>query len=270
METDELIEHARRLIADLSRVRSDNDETLFNTTYLQAKELFRVHTANDGSFYEDVVNLRRGISASPKTYARHLTSTLEGYIKYAGAGLSQKISLDDLHGSDTQESDAIFAEVDQLIANSLLPRQFRDVVATDLRDAQVAYTAGGFKACVVMLGAALEGVMLGTLQREDVLTLLSTSPSSPGPIRKIGARDPSLADKIGSELSFEDYKVCIHELVKGSDGLGVDNIQSFRNAIHPWKTIQEPLKYSAFDRARALHYVGSLKKIAEAVCQWTP
>jgi hypothetical protein len=189
------------------------------------------------------------------------------------AHMDALIELYDLGGSissNTQESAAIFAEVDQLVATSLLPQQFKSVVAADVRDSQLAYTAGAFKGCVVMLGAALEGVLLGTLQRADVLTFLATSTSPPGPIRAIGARDPALADKIGHELSFEDYKVCIHEMITGSDALGVDNIQSFRNAIHPWKTIQEPLKYGAFDRARALHYVGSLKKIVEAVCQWTP
>jgi hypothetical protein len=92
----------------------------------------------------------------------------------------------------------------------------------------------------------------------------------PVPIRRIGNRDPRLPDKIGNELSFEDYKVCIHDLVAGSDALGVDNIQSFRNAIHPWKAIQEPLKYGSFDPARALHYIGSFKKILDALAHWRP
>ena len=90
------------------------------------------------------------------------------------------------------------------------------------------------------------------------------------PIRRLGTGDPALADKIGNDLTFEDYKVCIHDLVQGVETLGVDNIQSFRNAIHQWKTIQEPLKYATFDRARALHYIGSFKKIVESLSQWSP
>ena len=92
------------------------------------------------------------------------------------------------------------------------------------------------------------------------------------PQRFIELRNPEegYGRYLGGELSFEDYKVCIHDLVAGSDALGVDNIQSFRNAIHPWKSIQEPLKYADFDRARALHYVGSFKKIIEALHQWKP
>jgi hypothetical protein len=178
--------------------------------------------------------------------------------------------LEDDTDPDTHESDAIFAEIGQLVADSLLPKQFKNVIAVDLSNAQLAYSAEAFKGCVVMLGAALEGVMLGTLQRDDVIEHLSTLSSSPGPIQNLGTQNPALANKIGNELSFEDYKVCIHELVAGSDALGVDNIQAFRNAIHPWKSIKEPVKYSDFDRARALHYVGSLKKIVEAVCRWTP
>jgi len=172
--------------------------------------------------------------------------------------------------ADTQETDAVFAEIDRLIAESLIPQQFKTVVAADLADAQTAYRGGSYKGCVVMLGAALEGMMLGTLQRTDVLTHLVTATAPPGPIRSIGNKDPQLADKIGNELNFEDYKVCIHELIPGSAALGVENIQSFRNAIHPWKSIQEPLKYGSFDRSDALNFVGSLQKIVEAMYQWTP
>ncbi len=176
----------------------------------------------------------------------------------------------DTDGRDTHESDAIFAAIDRLVGSSLLPQQFKDIVCSDIADAQQSYRAGSYKGCVVMLGAALEGIMLGTLQRPDVVVHLSNASTVPGPIRSIGTRDPALADKIGNELSFEDYKVCIHELIPGSDALGVDDIQAFRNAIHPWKTIREPLKYAAFDRSRALHYVGSLHKIIEALYQWAP
>lgn len=176
----------------------------------------------------------------------------------------------DVGETETHESDSVFADIDRLIADSYLPQQFKNVVAADLNNAQIAYRGGSFKGCVVMLGAALEGIMLGTLQRADILAHLASLPDPPGPIRTLGNRDPLLADKIGNDLGFEDYKVCIHELVSGSDALGVDNIQSFRNAIHPWKTIQEPLKYGNYDRPRAIHYVASLQKIVEALHQWSP
>jgi len=172
--------------------------------------------------------------------------------------------------ADTHESDSVFSKIIELLDDSLLPHQYKVVVRNDVRDAQNSYGAAAYKACVVMLGAALEGIMLGTLQRSDVITHFAASSAVPGPIRRIGSRHPGLADKIGNELSFEDYKVCIHDLIPGSHALGVDNIQDFRNAIHPWKSIREPLKYGAFDRSRALHYLASFEKIVEALHEWTP
>jgi hypothetical protein len=123
-----------------------------------------------------------------------------------------------------------------------------------------------------MLGAALEGLMLGTLHRSDVIAhLAQAGAKAPGPIRNLGTSNPNLSDKIGDDLTFEDYKVCIHDLIVGSHALGVENIQSFRNAIHPWKSIREPLKYGgAFDSARAIAYLASLKKITESLTQWRP
>lgn len=172
--------------------------------------------------------------------------------------------------NDTSESDALFLSIIDLLKKSVLPQQFKSIVLCDILESQKAYQAESFKGCVVMLGAALEGVMLGTLQRSDVITFISTCPTVPGPLRRIGTRSPNLADKIGNDLSFEDYKQCIYELVPGSNTLGVDNIQDFRNAIHPWKTILEPLKYGTFDRPRALHYIASFKKIFDALHGWTP
>ncbi len=172
--------------------------------------------------------------------------------------------------TDTQESDSVFVAIIELLNESLLPQQYKTVIHNDISDAQNSYRVKSYKGCVVMLGAALEGVMLGTLQRSDVIAHFATAIVVPGPIRKIGSRSPTLADKIGNDLSFEDYKVCIHELIPGTNTLGIDNIQDFRNAIHPWKSIQEPLKYGAFDRSRALHYLASFQKILEALHKWTP
>jgi hypothetical protein len=171
---------------------------------------------------------------------------------------------------DTQESDAVFAAIADLVTTSSLPQQFKNAVGGDLAEARKAYRARAYKGCVVMLGAALEGLMLGTLQRSDVITHLATAASVPKPIKTLGTRDPALSDKIGDKLSFEDFKVCIHEMIPGSDDLGVDNIQDFRNAIHPWKSIQEPLKYGSFDQSRALHYLASLHQIVQALHAWKP
>jgi len=170
----------------------------------------------------------------------------------------------------TEESDALFKAAIDTLNRSFLPERFKSVILADIDDAHKSYHAESFKGCVVMLGAALEGIMLGTLQRSDVITHLATCKSPPGPIKNLGSSHPNLADEIGRDLGFEEYKVCIHDLIPGSDSLRVDNIQDFRNAIHPWKAIQEPLRYMVFDRPRALHFLGSFQKILEAICHWKP
>jgi hypothetical protein len=58
----------------------------------------------------------------------------------------------------SQESDALFGEIDAILTASPIPQQFKMVIRQDLADAQQAYHGGAFKACVVMLGAALEAV----------------------------------------------------------------------------------------------------------------
>lgn len=177
--------------------------------------------------------------------------------------------------TDTQESDSIFANISQLVDESHLAPDYKAVVTGDLTEAQKAFHARAFKGCVVMLGAALEGVMLGTLTRKDVLTEIKTSPSPP-PLysrtnkKKIGAHDPGLERRISEELDFETCKACIHHLVPPVKSLGVDDIQSFRNAVHPSKAIKEPGMYDDFCHARAVHYIGSLKKIVEVLCRWVP
>ena len=174
----------------------------------------------------------------------------------------------ELPASVLHESDAIFAEIHQMIGKSLLAPDFQRVVTADVKEAQNCYRGRSYKGFVVMLGAALEGVMLGTLQRADVLVACVAKP--PKPIARLGTSDPELAKKICKDLGFDDYKTCIHELIPGSGDLGADNIQSFRNAIHPWKSIKEPLKFGNFDYTIALHYITAFKKIVEALYQWTP
>jgi glutamine synthetase len=104
----------------------------------------------------------------------------------------------------------------------------------------MAYEAKAYKACIVMLGAVLEGIMLGTIRRADVLEKVRADP--PVSIRKLGTQDPSLAEKVADALGFEDYKQIIDHLFGDKiERLKVDSIQDFRNSIHPWKAVKEPL-----------------------------
>ena len=169
------------------------------------------------------------------------------------------------------ESDGIFQEIENIIAASSISNDHKTIVAYDVGEAQRSYNAQSYKSTVVMLGGALEGFMLGTLQRADVVTFLQTPGSViPAQIQNIGTGHPNFSDKIGDDLTFEDYRVSLNQLIAGIAGLGVDNIQSFRNAIHPWKCMQNPEHFATFDRARALHYITSFQKIIETMANWTP
>ena len=87
----------------------------------------------------------------------------------------------------SSESDSLYQEIDTLLSGTNLPQQFRKVIGQDIDESQRAYRGEAYKGCVVMLGAALEGFMLGTLHRTDVLTHLATSGAAapaPGPRRR--------------------------------------------------------------------------------------
>ena len=77
---------------------------------------------------------------------------------------------------DTHESDTLFDDIEHLIANSYLPAQWKTVVRSDIENAKLAYRGGAFKGCVVLLGAAIEGLLLGTLPVSYTHLTLPTTP----------------------------------------------------------------------------------------------
>ena len=169
------------------------------------------------------------------------------------------------------QSDQIFKEIANHIKEGNIPDIIAAQILSDLAEARLAFNGGAFKGCVVMLGASLEGIMLGTLQRSDVLDGLSTG-SIPAPIMisSIGTGNPDLSNKMAQKLSFEDMKNCLNQIIEGLVTLRVDDIQDFRNAVHPWKAVTEPAKFANIDQARALQFIASLKKIADHVLPWRP
>lgn len=178
---------------------------------------------------------------------------------------------DNVSTTDTSQSDQLFAITKHVIEQSALPQLFRNQIQTDLDEARKAFKGAAFKGCVVLLGSALEGIMLATLQRSDVLSALSSGAiEPPAIIERIGTRSPQLSDKIANQLKFEGLKNCLYQMVEGLENLGVDDIQDFRNAVHPWKAISEPVKFANIDVASTLHYTASLKKISDHILSWSP
>jgi hypothetical protein len=154
-------------------------------------------------------------------------------------------------------------------ASSIEPK-LKEIATYDLNQAQRAYQAGAFKASIVMLGAVLEGIMLGTLRRIDVLEKIRVDIEPPKPIKKLGVNDPQLADKIADNLGFEDYKNAISFLIPEIEKDKVENIQTFRNAVHPWKTVENPTIYAEPDQIRAMSHITSLVILARHILLWIP
>ena len=144
----------------------------------------------------------------------------------------------------------------------------KEIAIYDLEQAQLAYQSRAFKACIIMLGACLEGIMLGTLRRIDVINKIQVDPNPPLVIKNLGLRDPNLADKIAENLTFEDYKNAIHHLIPELEKDKVENIQTFRNAVHPWKTVTDSTIYADPDQVRAVNHITSLTIICNYILKW--
>jgi hypothetical protein len=166
-----------------------------------------------------------------------------------------------------------FRPVIQELQTSLIEEEFKKVILYDLEQARLAYKARSLKGCIVMLGAVLEGIMLGTLRRSEVLDKLRSEPNPPSAFRRLGFTrysNAELADQIADNLNFEDYKNMIHHLLPEIDKLKAEGIQTFRNAVHPWKTVKQPNIYGNPDQTRAMNYITSLVILARHILTWIP
>ena len=166
------------------------------------------------------------------------------------------------------ETERVWDGIRGEIEASSLGEDFKEVALYDLEQAKLAYRSGAFKAYIVMLGAVLEGLMLGTIRRPEVLQRIKTDP--PEVVKNLGLHDPQLADKIAEKLTFEGYKAIIHHLMPEIEKLKVEGIQTFRNTIHPWKTVKEPAVYKDPSQTRAMVHLTSLQLLAQHILSWTP
>lgn len=168
------------------------------------------------------------------------------------------------------EASQLFDDIRLAIKGSKIEASFISAIVYDLDQAETSYNSGANKACVIMLGAGLEGIMLGVLRSPEVIQYLQRIPTPPVSISRLGLQNPQLAKLIAERLSFEDYKNSLHLLITDIDQLGIDNIQKFRNAVHPWNAIQEPNIYGNYDQARAIHHLSSMKILVHLLLSWTP
>ena len=143
----------------------------------------------------------------------------------------------------------------------------------DLEQAQVSYEEGAFKACIIMFGAILEGLMLGVIRQETTLKAMIANPTAaPKDVQKIknyrltsSSTPQDLAENISEHLGFEAYKNITVHLKPEIERLQIHGIQNFRNSVHPWKCIKEPNIYDDPSQARAMQYLSSLSILAERI-----
>jgi hypothetical protein len=170
---------------------------------------------------------------------------------------------------------ANFREIQKSLQKFILQDSLKEIAIYDLEQARLAYETTAYKASIVMLGAVLEGAMLGTICRKDVLDkMIKDDVNAPKVILNLGLLNPSLNYELITKniaaLSFEDYKNVIHLLIPGIEKLKIDGIQVFRNTIHPWLAIQEPKIYANIDATRVMHLLTSLQILLRHISEWKP
>ena len=168
------------------------------------------------------------------------------------------------------EKDDCFESIRRSLTNSDIDLEFKKVGLRDLEQAQIAYESRAFKACIVMLGAVLEGLMLGIIRKEETLKGFIADPmNAPKVLLELGLKQSpkpeELAEKISDKLTFEDFKNITVKLKPEVEKLKIEGIQNFRNSIHPWKSIKEPSVFDDPSRTRAMNYLTALSILAEKI-----
>lgn len=172
--------------------------------------------------------------------------------------------------------EAAYKNIRKLINSSSIEKEFKEMALYDLLEAQKAYSCEAYKACVVMLGAVLEGLMLAVIRKPEVLDELQSKPHKYTRLLRLqaGINHPDYDDKlvfgnaIADSLTFESYRKLVEELIPEIESLKVEGIQSFRNAIHPWKAIKEPNIYGTYDFTRAISHIMALEILVKQVLLW--
>ncbi len=169
-----------------------------------------------------------------------------------------------------------FNEIRKILDKFPIEEGLRNISLYDLDQAQKAYKGQAYKACVVMLGAILEGIMLGIIRRNDVLDkIITDAKNAPKALQKLGLTHPQLdrniiLGRITDELGFEEYKLIIHYLMPNIKKLRIDDIQFFRNTIHPWLAIKDPNVYGDIDPNRVSNLQTTLIMLLKQLGKWNP
>ena len=85
------------------------------------------------------------------------------------------------------EREMCFTNITCAIESSDIDQKFKEVALYDLEQARVCYKSRAFKACIVMFGAVIEGLMLGVIRKDTILNpMIMTPKDAPQAVQKLG------------------------------------------------------------------------------------
>ncbi len=172
-----------------------------------------------------------------------------------------------------RERENLFKEIKNTIESSKMPVDLKEIAIYDLRQAYWAYSIGAFKASCIMLGAVLEGSMISVITNRGILTKLRETRGVPKILQDCGISNLSVvieevANRIQKKFTFEDYKSVIVTLMQDSgetDKSKINEVQVFRNIIHPLKIISGVDAYKDVDSTRALNLLSSMTILCKTI-----
>jgi hypothetical protein len=164
----------------------------------------------------------------------------------------------------------IFRSIKSLVNESKIEENLKKIIKRDITEALRAFDAKAWKACIAMIGTTLEGVMLGTLLRPDVLAEVLRNRSSKT-LGKINLFNASIIDHrsfIIEKISFEVLRLWIGEIIPPTRNFDAIKIQQFRNLIHPAVSLQNI--NTPVNQIRAVNLLSGCKLNVEVILNYEP
>jgi hypothetical protein len=204
------------------------------------------------TFFRDGLSYSRFFKEFDYPYQKIFTEPFDKQIEILSK-IKEKNSVSD-------DVEILYSEIFEVLQKLVIEENFRTIIFYDLDQSYICFYAKAYKSCIITLGAALEGLMLANLRKPTVInTINSVSTATAHPcLKKMGYKNPTktLEDDIADKLTFNDFKEILFWLYPSLGKLHIENIQHFRNSVHPWKNVSEPSStFQNPSKARAIHYI---------------
>jgi hypothetical protein len=155
------------------------------------------------------------------------------------------------------EYDLVIDEIRSTLNGLPFLKATKTHLLADFEDVARTYQGGAYKACVVMCGAVMEGLLLGNLERSKKIELLwsvgrLTNLTTRKAVRR-KLREASLGDLINHTRQSNCVDGFADEIAK--------MVQRCRNSIHPGRVLRGDEVFDTFDKKvadLALHFLNVL------------